>query len=118
MYLIVTHTLYDSPLQGIMAASNGKKRGLEHLDEYEPKPAKHLRSLHDRMAEKRLVVILEGASVETVKVRRQRLCVVVMQPVPAKAGKDICSHSAELNTRYHCISVCCMFPRSVRHLNC
>lgn len=54
-----------------MAAPNGKKRGLEHLDEYEPKPAKHLRSLHDRMAERRLVVILEGASLETVKVRRQ-----------------------------------------------
>lgn len=53
-----------------MAAGNGKKRGLEHLDEYEPKPAKHLRSLHDRMAERRLVVILEGASLETVKVRR------------------------------------------------
>uniref|UniRef100_A0A3P8R0I1 18S rRNA (pseudouridine(1248)-N1)-methyltransferase n=1 Tax=Astatotilapia calliptera TaxID=8154 RepID=A0A3P8R0I1_ASTCA len=51
-----------------MAAGNGKKRGLEHLDEYEPKPAKHLRSLHDRMAERRLVVILEGASLETVKV--------------------------------------------------
>lgn len=50
-------------------ASNGKKRGLEHLDEYEPKPAKHLRSLHDRMAERRLVVILEGASLETVKVK-------------------------------------------------
>ncbi|XP_063343232.1 ribosomal RNA small subunit methyltransferase NEP1 [Pelmatolapia mariae] len=51
-----------------MAAASGKKRGLEHLDEYEPKPAKHLRSLHDRMAERRLVVILEGASLETVKV--------------------------------------------------
>lgn len=52
----------------VMAAPNEKKRGLEHLDEYEPKPAKHLRSLHDRMAERRLVVILEGASLETVKV--------------------------------------------------
>uniref|UniRef100_A0A8C6UJP9 18S rRNA (pseudouridine(1248)-N1)-methyltransferase n=1 Tax=Neogobius melanostomus TaxID=47308 RepID=A0A8C6UJP9_9GOBI len=49
-------------------ASVSNKRGLEHLDEYEPKPAKHLRSLHDRMAERRLVVILEGASLETVKV--------------------------------------------------
>lgn len=52
-----------------MADSSEKKRGLEHLDEYEPKPAKHLRSLHDRMAERRLVVILEGASLETVKVK-------------------------------------------------
>ena len=51
-------------------ASPAKKRGLEHLDEYEPKPAKHLRSLHDRMAERRLVVVLEGASLETVKVKR------------------------------------------------
>ncbi|XP_068591911.1 ribosomal RNA small subunit methyltransferase NEP1 [Cebidichthys violaceus] len=51
-----------------MAAPNEKKRGLEHLDEYEPKPAKHLRSLHDRMADRRLVVVLEGASLETVKV--------------------------------------------------
>uniref|UniRef100_A0A3P8X397 18S rRNA (pseudouridine(1248)-N1)-methyltransferase n=1 Tax=Cynoglossus semilaevis TaxID=244447 RepID=A0A3P8X397_CYNSE len=51
-----------------MAAPVEKKRGLEHLDEYEPKPAKYLRSLHDRMAERRLVVILEGASLETVKV--------------------------------------------------
>lgn len=66
----VTWTSCDSPEEGIMAAGNGKKRGLEHLDEYEPKPAKHLRSLHDRMAERRLVVILEGASLETVKVRR------------------------------------------------
>ena len=51
-----------------MAAHSGDKRGLEHLDEYEPKPAKHMRSLHDRMAERRLVVILEGATLETVKV--------------------------------------------------
>uniref|UniRef100_A0A3Q2QRT4 EMG1 N1-specific pseudouridine methyltransferase n=1 Tax=Fundulus heteroclitus TaxID=8078 RepID=A0A3Q2QRT4_FUNHE len=44
-------------------------RGLEHLDEYEPKAAKSGRlSLHDRMAERRLIVILEGASLETVKV--------------------------------------------------
>ena len=118
MYLIVTHNLHDSTLEDIMAASNGKKRGLEHLDEYEPKPAKHLRSLHDRMAEKRLVVILEGASVETVKVRRQRLCVVVMQPLPAKTAKDICGHSTELNTRYLSNPVCCVFPRSVRLLSC
>ena len=61
----------------IMAAPNVNKRGLEHLDEYEPKPAKHLRSLHDRMAERRLVVILEGASLETVKVNLQR-CVSVL----------------------------------------
>ena len=52
-----------------MAARSGDKRGLEHLDEYEPKPAKHMRSLHDRMAERRLVVILEGATLETVKVK-------------------------------------------------
>lgn len=60
-----------------MATPLGKKRGLEHLDAYEPKPAKHLRSLHDRMAERRLVVILEGASLETVKVKRQS-CVCVL----------------------------------------
>ena len=64
---IARHSEHD-----IMAAPNEKKRGLEHLDEYEPKPAKHLRSLHDRMADRRLVVILEGASLETVKV-----CVLV-----------------------------------------
>jgi len=52
-----------------MAAHSGDKRGLEHLDEYEPKHAKHMRSLHDRMAERRLVVILEGATLETVKVK-------------------------------------------------
>lgn len=53
-----------------MAAPIGKKRGLEHLDEYEPKFAKIGKSsLHDRMSEKRLVVILEGASLETVKVK-------------------------------------------------
>ncbi|CDQ95555.1 unnamed protein product [Oncorhynchus mykiss] len=51
-----------------MEAHSGDKRGLEHLDEYEPKPAKHMRSLHDRMVERRLVVILEGATLETVKV--------------------------------------------------
>ncbi|XP_050988463.1 ribosomal RNA small subunit methyltransferase NEP1 [Labeo rohita] len=53
-----------------MAAHAGNKRGLEHLDEYEPKLAKHQKSksLHDLMAEKRLVVVLEGATLETVKV--------------------------------------------------
>lgn len=66
----------------IMAAPEGKKRGLEHLDEYDPKPAKHLRSLHDRMSERRLVVILERASLETVKVKRSGLCLcnVVVEP--------------------------------------
>lgn len=50
--------------------ASGKKRGLEHLDEYEPKAAKTGKiSLRDRMAERRLIVILEGASLETVKVR-------------------------------------------------
>jgi len=67
----VTHNFCDDPAEDIMAAPVDKKRGLEHLDEYEPKPAKHLRSLHDRMAERRLVVILEGASLETVKVNRE-----------------------------------------------
>lgn len=62
----------------VMAAPNEKKRGLEHLDEYEPKPAKHLRSLHDRMAERRLVVILEGASLETVKVNHHSHCCVFL----------------------------------------
>lgn len=51
-----------------MAARSGDKRGLEHLDEYEPKPAKHQRSLHERMSDRRLVVVLEGATLETVKV--------------------------------------------------
>lgn len=68
-----------------MAAPNEKKRGLEHLDEYEPKPAKHLRSLHDRMAERRLVVILEGASLETVKVRHQDRDSVVVMPVTSRS---------------------------------
>lgn len=54
-----------------MAARAGGKRGLEHLDEYEPKPAKHQRSLHDQMTEKRLVVVLEGATLETVKVKNE-----------------------------------------------
>uniref|UniRef100_A0A1A7XMS4 18S rRNA (pseudouridine(1248)-N1)-methyltransferase n=1 Tax=Iconisemion striatum TaxID=60296 RepID=A0A1A7XMS4_9TELE len=50
-------------------AAPGKKRGFEHLDEYEPKAVKLGKSsLHYRMTEKRLVVILEGASLETVKV--------------------------------------------------
>ncbi|XP_056142764.1 ribosomal RNA small subunit methyltransferase NEP1 [Lampris incognitus] len=51
-----------------MASRGADKRGLEHLDDYEPKHARLMRSLHDRMAEKRLVVILEGATLETVKV--------------------------------------------------
>ncbi|XP_036394176.1 ribosomal RNA small subunit methyltransferase NEP1 [Megalops cyprinoides] len=51
-----------------MAARGGDKRGLEHLDEYEPKPAKQLRSLHEQMLDRRLVVVLEGATLETVKV--------------------------------------------------
>ncbi|KAL0985122.1 hypothetical protein UPYG_G00153150 [Umbra pygmaea] len=51
-----------------MAAPGGVKRGLEQLDKYDPKPAKHMRSLHDRMTEKRLVVVLEGATLESVKV--------------------------------------------------
>ena len=51
-----------------MAESMSNKRGFAHLDEYEPKPAKHLRTLHDRMTERRLVVVLEGATLETVKV--------------------------------------------------
>lgn len=65
-----------------MEAPNGKKRGLEHLDEYEPKPAKHLRSLHDRMAERRLVVILEGASLETVKVKHQGCICLLLSSSP------------------------------------
>lgn len=95
----MTHTVCDSLSESIMAAPNGKKRGLEHLDEYEPKPAKHLRSLHDRMAERRLVVILEGASLETVKVKAPGLClcvVVVMQPLPARTGSDTRNHTFEL----------------------
>ncbi|XP_020359319.2 ribosomal RNA small subunit methyltransferase NEP1 [Oncorhynchus kisutch] len=56
------------PSRSNMEAHSCDKRGLEHLDEYEPKPAKHMRSLHDRMVERRLVVILEGATLETVKV--------------------------------------------------
>ncbi len=52
-----------------MAARAGDKRGLEHLDEYDPKPAKQLKRLHEQMTEKRLVVVLEGATLETVKVK-------------------------------------------------
>lgn len=51
-----------------MAAHTGEKRGLEHLDEYEPKRAKQPRNMHDKMIETRLVVVLEGATLETVKV--------------------------------------------------
>ncbi|KAK3572091.1 hypothetical protein QTP86_022322, partial [Hemibagrus guttatus] len=51
-----------------MAAHTGEKRGLEHLDEYEPKTAKQPRNMHDKMIEARLVVVLEGATLETVKV--------------------------------------------------
>lgn len=79
---LVTQISCDSSSDGIMDAPNGKKRGLEHLDEYEPKPAKHLRSLHDRMAERRLVVILEGASLETVKVNHQGCICVLLSNSP------------------------------------
>lgn len=75
----------------IMAAPEEKKRGFEHLDEYEPKPAKHLRSLHNRMSERRLVVILERASLETVKVKVQA-CVRVMllvQPPTFVCERDV-----------------------------
>ncbi|XP_073703628.1 ribosomal RNA small subunit methyltransferase NEP1 [Garra rufa] len=53
-----------------MAAHAGDKRGLEHLDEYEPKRARQQdkKSLPDLMTENRLVVVLEGATLETVKV--------------------------------------------------
>ncbi|XP_059363450.1 ribosomal RNA small subunit methyltransferase NEP1-like [Carassius carassius] len=51
-----------------MAARAGDKRGLEHLDEYDPKQAKQQKSLQEQMSEKRLVVVLEGATLETVKV--------------------------------------------------
>ncbi|XP_062395182.1 ribosomal RNA small subunit methyltransferase NEP1 [Sardina pilchardus] len=51
-----------------MAAHSGDKRGLEHLDEYEPKRVRLPQRLQDRMTERRLVVILEGATLETVKV--------------------------------------------------
>ncbi|RXM36731.1 Ribosomal RNA small subunit methyltransferase NEP1 [Acipenser ruthenus] len=51
-----------------MAAHGQGKRGGSYSDEYEPKPAKHLRTLHDKMTERRLVVVLEGATMETVKV--------------------------------------------------
>lgn len=51
-----------------MAAHTGEKRGLEHLDQYEPKTAKQPRNTHDKMIETRLVVVLEGATLETVKV--------------------------------------------------
>lgn len=51
-----------------MAAHTGEKRGLEHLDQYEPKTAKRPRNMHDKMIEARLVVVLEGATLETVKV--------------------------------------------------
>ena len=34
-----------------------------------PKPADHLRTLHEKDQDKRLIVVLEKASLETVKVR-------------------------------------------------
>ncbi|MBN3308484.1 ribosomal RNA small subunit methyltransferase NEP1 [Amia ocellicauda] len=51
-----------------MAARSGEKRAAADEDEFDPKPAKQIRSLHDRMSQRRLVVILEGATLETVKV--------------------------------------------------
>lgn len=80
----------------VMAAPSEKKRGLEHLDEYEPKPAKHLRSLHDRMAERRLVVILEGASLETVKVHDHSRCYLFCIMLPLPAGTEVPSVTTDL----------------------
>lgn len=107
-----------------MAAPEGKKRGLEHLDEYEPKPAKHLRSLHDRMSERRLVVILERASLETVKVKRSGLClcdVVVQPPLPACVN-EMCDcnifSSNWLNDKQFCLCVVFQVGKTFELLNC
>lgn len=65
----MTQNSCDTPSpQSKMAAHKSEKRGLEHLDEYEPKRARQPRNMHDKMIETRLVVILEGATLETVKV--------------------------------------------------
>ncbi|XP_044728913.1 ribosomal RNA small subunit methyltransferase NEP1 [Chrysoperla carnea] len=45
----------------------GKKRKLPLEDEYDPTP-KHLVPVHEKFNEKRLIVILEGAQLESVKV--------------------------------------------------
>jgi len=51
------------------------------------KPADHLRTLHEKDQAKRLIVVLENASLETVKVRiyvsPQSFCVVLMTAVIA-----------------------------------
>lgn len=55
---------------------NGRKRKVERIqvqkqDETEFNlPAKHLKTSHVRAAEKRLIIILHGAQLETVKVCR------------------------------------------------
>ncbi|XP_064415436.1 ribosomal RNA small subunit methyltransferase NEP1 [Latimeria chalumnae] len=46
----------------------GEEPGHGDWEELQTKPAKHLRSLHEKMMERRLVVVLEGATLETVKV--------------------------------------------------
>lgn len=48
----------------------GKKRKLKTDDEYEYDPVpKHLVPVHEKFNEKRLIIILEGAQLESVKVR-------------------------------------------------
>jgi len=44
------------------------------------RPADHLRTLHEKDQAKRLIVVLEKASLETVKVRALFLCVAFMLP--------------------------------------
>lgn len=48
----------------------GKKRKVKENDEYEFDPVpKHFVTAHLKNQEKRLIIILEGAQLETVKVR-------------------------------------------------
>lgn len=107
----------------VMAAPSEKKRGLEHLDEYEPKPAKHLRSLHDRMAERRLVVILEGASLETVKVKHHSHFYSedfneIILPVPTVT--EVTSVTREQRKKIYCYLYFCVSKvgKTFELLNC
>ena len=100
----------------IMEVPVSKKRGLEHLDEYEPKPAKHLRSLHDRMSDRRLVVILEGASLETVKVKSPPgvwvSCLLRQPPTSTHV------HVVYNKWSYRHVCVCLFSSRWEKHLSC
>uniref|UniRef100_A0A671KEF0 18S rRNA (pseudouridine(1248)-N1)-methyltransferase n=1 Tax=Sinocyclocheilus anshuiensis TaxID=1608454 RepID=A0A671KEF0_9TELE len=71
-----------------MAAHAGDKRCLEHLDEYDPKPAKQQKKINEQMTEKRLVVVLEGATLETVGKTFELLNCDQHKSMIIKSGRD------------------------------